>query len=326
MKKILIYDVAAEYGGAATILMRFYKQAEQDTENEYVFVLSKCKLNECNNIRIISLEWVKRSWFHRLFCDLFYINKIVNENKIDTIINLQNVAIHTNVDQMVYIQNCIPFTDYLFSFKKDKFLWFYQNIIGGLTKYSIKWADRVVVQSKWMKNAICSQCSYDETKVYIDRVSTPYVFQHRIMTEKTLFFYPANSMSYKNHIVLLKACQQLITNGYDDFEVILTIQKEENKVINDYCSQHHIPVVFVGRLDNDEMARYYRKSILVFPSYLETVGLPLIESQIFDCWVLAADCEYAKEALEYYCKKVFFKPDDENSLARCMKDCICREG
>lgn len=38
--KILVYDVAAENGGAVTVLQSFYEEFCKDTENEYLFVLS----------------------------------------------------------------------------------------------------------------------------------------------------------------------------------------------------------------------------------------------------------------------------------------------
>ena len=47
--KILVYDVAAENGGAISILKQYYNKFSQDTENEYVFVLSK-KMLTCLHI------------------------------------------------------------------------------------------------------------------------------------------------------------------------------------------------------------------------------------------------------------------------------------
>ena len=42
--RILVYDVAADSGGAATVLKSFYEEFLKDTENEYIFVLSVFEL------------------------------------------------------------------------------------------------------------------------------------------------------------------------------------------------------------------------------------------------------------------------------------------
>ena len=42
--RILVYDVAADSGGAVTVLKSFYEEFCRDTENEYVFVLSVFEL------------------------------------------------------------------------------------------------------------------------------------------------------------------------------------------------------------------------------------------------------------------------------------------
>ena len=42
--RILVYDVAASSGGALTVLNSFYEEFCKDTKNEYIFVLSVCKL------------------------------------------------------------------------------------------------------------------------------------------------------------------------------------------------------------------------------------------------------------------------------------------
>ena len=83
-----------------------------------------------------------------------------------------------------------------------------------------------------------------------------------------------------------------------------------------------LPVECVGRLERERMEEYYKKAVLIFPSYLETVGLPLIEAQVYNTFILAADCEYAKESLEEYDKKVFFSINDHEELTNLMKAVI----
>ena len=78
------------------------------------------------------------------------------------------------------------------------------------------------------------------------------------------------------------------------------------------------PVFFHGRLSRQEMGQMYKSTILVYPSYIETVGLPLIECAAFKGKIFAADLEYAHESLRGYDKCVFFDPQDEKGLEELL--------
>ena len=59
--RTLVYDVAADSGGAATVLQSFYEEFKKDTENEYIFVLSVYELPETDNIKVLNFPEVKKS-------------------------------------------------------------------------------------------------------------------------------------------------------------------------------------------------------------------------------------------------------------------------
>ena len=57
----------------------------------------------------------------------------------------------------------------------------------------------------------------------------------------------------------------------------------------------------------------------MFPSYIETIGLPLLEAKAAGTWILAADCLYARDMVGDYEKAEFFEPFSEKELCRGMK-------
>ena len=77
MSNILIYDVAAESGGALTVLNQCYEKAKVDSNNHYFFVISTPELEKTDNIKICRFPWTKKSWFHRLYMDKVYIRDII---------------------------------------------------------------------------------------------------------------------------------------------------------------------------------------------------------------------------------------------------------
>ena len=98
--RTLVYDVAADSGGAATVLQSFYEEFKKDTENEYIFVLSVYKLPETDNIKVLNFPEVKKSMLHRLYFDHFVAHKLEKKYKVDRVLSLQNIELpHTNVPQ-----------------------------------------------------------------------------------------------------------------------------------------------------------------------------------------------------------------------------------
>jgi glycosyltransferase involved in cell wall biosynthesis len=58
---------------------------------------------------------------------------------------------------------------------------------------------------------------------------------------------------------------------------------------------------------------------LIFPSYLETFGLPLLEARFFNAPIAASDRPFAREILEGYSNADFFDPFSPDDLANKMK-------
>ena len=74
--RILVYDVAASSGGALTVLNSFYEEFCKDTKNEYIFVLSVCKLKEQPHIKVLNFPWIKKSPLHRMYFDQVLAHKL----------------------------------------------------------------------------------------------------------------------------------------------------------------------------------------------------------------------------------------------------------
>lgn len=324
---MLIYDVAAESGGAVTILNKYYEEFLDNEDVESYFILSILSYPESKFLHTINLPWVKKTWFHRLYCDNWYIYKLIKKLKIDEVYSLQNIAVKKcPVPQTVYVQNAIPFTEYRFSLRKTPYLWVYQNIIGRITRHSLTSANTIIVQTNWMKKAICSSCKVPSNIIHVESVSNGIKVEgKRQSCNRSVFFYPATALSYKNHITILNACSLLEKESLPNYEIVFTISENDNKLaktIVDKIKNNKLPIRCVGRLSTEKMIDYYQKSCLLFPSYLETVGLPLIEAKGFGCDIFVANCEYSKEVIGDYERAKFFEKEDYIQLASFMKNYI----
>lgn len=326
--RTLVYDIAADSGGAATVLQSFYEEFKKDTENEYIFVLSVYELPETENIKVLNFPEVKKSMLHRLYFDHFVAHKLVKKYKADRVLSLQNIELpHTNVPQTVYEHNALPFSEYKFKPWEAFRPWYSQQILGRMMKKSICRAEKVLVQTNWMKEEIIRQCGIPADRVEVKFPPVKMLKTHPWKMDETCptFFYPAGPPAYKNHRTFLKACELLKEQGMEDYRVIWTVTGEENegmKKLKAEAEEKQLPIEFIGPVPRTQLFEQYASSVLVFPSYIETIGLPLLEARSVGAPILAADCLYARDGVEGYEKAEFFETFDSEALSRLMKQKI----
>lgn len=326
---ILVYDVAAQSGGGETVLRAYCAQYAADTANTYYVLLSACQIEETSNLHPLYFKWIKRSWLHRIWFDAFVASGLVRKYNIDKVISLQNTLFpRISVQKEVLVHNAIPFCEHRFSMKESRGLWIAQNLIGHVCLRSIKQADLVLVQNDWMRDACAQKANVSKEKFIVQAPTIPPSTVHFSGAQwngKTHFFYPASANLFKNHTVILDACQKLLDEGITQFDVLFTLTGHENALSEQLLkrtNENGLPIIFQGWMSTADVQEYYSKSILLFPSYLETVGLPLLEAKQVGCPIVVADYKYAHFENINYERTTFFSPEKPHSLFRIMMDVI----
>ena len=317
--RIMVFDVPAEYGGALSILKQYYNDACADKDNEWIFVVSKPQLPDTDNVKVARLPWAKKSWFHRLWFDNVYALQLVRKFKPDKVISLQNTMVKADeCFQELYVHQALPFCEKRFAFREHKKFWIYQNIISKMIFRSIKKCDSIIVQTSWMKEAVVQKTGISKDKITIipPKVDIQSDCSYK-QTDEKIFFYPANGAVYKNHKAIYSAVYDLISQGYKNFKVVLTLEKNEKNLEIEKKTGGIIE--FAGYLPKERINEYYSKSVVLFPSYVETFGLPLLEARLSGCPIIASDCAFSKEILDGYDNARFFDPFDYAGLAEFMK-------
>lgn len=322
----MVFDVPAESGGALTVLKEYHKKAVNDKKNEWIFVVSKPDLLEDGNIKVLKVPWVKRSWFHRLYFDQFIAKKYIEKYQADEVLSLQNVVFpNVKVKQTLYLHQSLPFAERRYKIYENLKFWLYQNIISKLIYKSIRKADSIIVQTNWMREVCAARVNVSPSKFKVEspklNIKIIKKYSEDNINNNTLFFYPADGMDYKNHKVIVEAVKLLRDQGIGNFKVIFTLNGDENRNVKNmskFINNNELPIDFVGKLDTEEVFELYSKSILIFPSYIETVGLPLLEARMHETPILASDCSFAHEVLQEYHNVKFFDPYECNQLMKYM--------
>lgn len=327
----MVFDVPATSGGALSILKDFHNNiiSCENKDINWIFVVSEPVLKKTENIEVLNFPWVKKSWFHRLYFDNIVAPQLVEKHNIDKILSFQNVTIpNTRKPQMLYVHQSLPFVEYKFKFSENKKLWIYQNIIGKLIIKSIKRADKVIVQTNWMKEACIEKINISRSKIYVQQPKINIRDIKSFIANKdslSTFFYPAGALSYKNHKLIVEACKRLKEMNLDNYKVIFTLNGEENedvKRLKNDVKKNNLPIEFAGTISREEVFNLYTKSVLIFPSYIETFGLPMLEARLHKGMILASDCPFSNEILEEYENVYFFDPFKEEQLAKLMEDVL----
>lgn len=326
--KIVVINTAASNGGALSVLLDFYNYLiETKDKNEWVFILSDHYIQETENIKVIVNKKVKSNWINRLKWELYDGKKFINNLNPDVVFSMQNtISRGIKCPTTIYLHQSIPFqTVKKFSFfhKKERKLAFYQYVIGYIIKNSLKRTDKVIVQTNWIKEAIIKSTKIDSKRICkisptINNIDAK--VEEDYLKEK-IFFYPASAAIYKNHQCIVEAVKKLNNQGISNFKVLFTLDFSYREILN-INQDIEDKIIFLGNISRNEVIDKYRKSVLVFPSYIETFGLPLLEAYMVGSFILASECEFSKEILKEYNNVKYFDPFSSDELSELMKNII----
>jgi glycosyltransferase involved in cell wall biosynthesis len=141
------------------------------------------------------------------------------------------------------------------------------------------------------------------------------------------FLFPSAPDSHKNFECVCQAAKIVREkSGINDFSVTITVKGDENAYAKWLYRKWGtgIPnILFTGYLDKKTLYSYYQQShCLIFPSKIETWGLPVTEFASFRKPMLLADMPYAHESASGCSKVAFFDPDNPHELAVQMQRLI----
>lgn len=317
-------NTAASYGGALSILTSFISEVAYKSNDDFFFyIFCSVDLTKFNtkNVKIILLDNVKTN-FQRLFWDYYGMKKWTKENKVNPnlIISLQNTSVKqfSHKKQIIYLHQPLPYYNQKWNpFKKsEQKLWFYKNIYSLFIQNSVK-NNLVIVQTNWMKEKVTKKHDIPEGDVYvIAPISSKSKKNNSVVNKKITndlvcgFFYPCSEAQYKNHEILLEAVNILKNRNISDFVLEISISGESKylRKLKKYIYQNNLNrnVKLIGRLEPDDVKdKYMQADCVLFPSYIETFGLPLLEAAELNLPIIASNLDYAKEVLKGY-NKVYY--------------------
>ncbi|MBY0579459.1 MAG: glycosyltransferase [Burkholderiales bacterium] len=138
--------------------------------------------------------------------------------------------------------------------------------------------------------------------------------------QKYDFVYVASGEAHKNHRNLLEAWRLLADEGLKP-SLALTIDPESYPFLANEISRHKqeygLNIVNLGHVPAADIPAFYQSSsALIFPSQVESFGLPLIEATQLGLPVLAPELDYVRDVIQ---PAETFDPNSPVSIARAVR-------
>lgn len=328
--RIVVSAVNFTEGGPLTVLRDCLSSAVANLPDNFELIafVNRAELINEPRVRLISIPSAKKSWFYRLYWEWFGFNRISRELKPDLWISLHDITPRVAVRrQVVYCHNPSPFyrismREIIFEPKLLAFNLFY----ALLYRVFIFKNHCVIVQQAWLRDEFKRRMGSGLNVVVAH--PTLEVIPSALLgpnDSNFVFLYPALPRVFKNIETLCEAACIVASRGVSCFEVRITLSGSENYYARwlhkKYGNQAQIR--FIGRQSKSEMdIQYINASAVVFPSKLETWGLPITEAKARRLPLLIADLPYAKETVGDYDLVSFFSVKSANALADLMQSLL----
>jgi glycosyltransferase involved in cell wall biosynthesis len=340
MALILINATATRSSGALTILKDciYYLESFSEDKMEYHLCTVIDDFDFSKNVRIHKIR--PQSWLERIRWDNGGLQKWCRRNKLepDLIISLQNTSTRyvserkELVPQLVYYHQPLPLISYTWNiFNRQEFILFLYAHFYYFFVIKNNQSSYYVVQLSYIRKLFLEKFKKVRREdVFVIRPNNPLIdasdipevfLEHDLFT----FFYPATALKYKNHKILIQALillKEKYSSVLHNIRIIFTVETlglKLMKMIKKYDLSNNIQLI--GKKSYNEILSYYKSvDALLFPSQIETFGLPLVEAACFGLPIIAADLPYAHEVLENYPDKKFVDPENKDGWANIIRN------
>lgn len=120
---------------------------------------------------------------------------------------------------------------------------------------------------------------------------------------------------YKNFGLFIHAFSSM--EQHDDFQIVRT-RREDGDISHPMCEDSQV-VITTGRLDDDELRATYSGALaLVYPSWYEGFGLPVLEAMACGCPVIAANTTSIPEVAGN--AALLIPPHDKAAMTKALKN------
>lgn len=189
-------------------------------------------------------------------------------------------------------------------------------------KTKLKGVAEVIVQSNFVKETFESEFMFHKIKILA--FNDQHVIQKVLLNSKHKyqvdgFAYIAAGTVHKNHLNLIHAWRLLAKEGIYP-KLHLTIDARYDSLLRALDEAQKIDQVNIinhGTVTHEDAIRLcLSASAVLFPSFCESLGLPLVEAKILKIPIIAGELDYVRDIVD---PVETFDPNSPKSISRAVK-------
>lgn len=301
MKKIIIQAINVSGLGSVNWVQNFlysYKNHFSNNISEF-YLNEKIILNDNHDYKII--KKVSNNFFYKLY---FYLKIILTINKDTCLFSLGDLPVPFVKNQILFVNQANLISPVINKYSSKSIIFTIKRLYFRIF---IQKLNRIFVQSVHMKKCLIK--TYRIQSNYINILNIPIQPTKERYTKKKeniiRLLYPANHYSYKNHKIIT---DMLSDNSIKNLLIYFTATISEFQKFKNFKS--------IRRIDyysyKNTYKIYNKFDGLIYPSRIESLGLPLQEALNFKIPILCSDLPYSRELLKEY--GYYFNQESKTSL------------
>lgn len=301
MKKIIVQAINVSGLGSVNWVKNFiffYKSYFSNNICEF-YLNKKIVLNNCKDYGI-KIK-IPNNFFYKSY---FYLKIILTINKNSCLLSLGDLPIPFVNNQILFVNQANLISPAINKYSSKSLIFIIKRLYFRIF---IRQLNRIFVQSVHMKKCLIK--TYKIQPNYINVLNIPIQPTKERYTKKkeniVRLLYPANHYSYKNHKIIT---DMLSDNPIKNLLIYFTATISEFQKYKNFKS--------IRRIDyysyKNTYKIYNKFDGLIYPSRIESLGLPLQEAVNFKIPILCSDLPYSRELLKEYGH--YFNQESKNSL------------
>ncbi len=323
--RIVLSGVNFVEGGPLSVFQDALRELSASFADRYTLtaLVHRSELFDVPGVEYLEFPQVKSSWLRRLRFEYIECRALSVRLQPHLWLSMHDITPSVTArTRAVYCHNPAPFYRMpLGEVMLDRTFTLFRLLYRFLYGINIRKNDFVIVQQDWMRGEFRRRYGVREVVVAHPSLPEP-VLQAAGPAQANVFFYPALARSFKNIEGLLRAAAMLEGEGAPPFEVWLTISGQENKYAAMLLREfgHLQSVRWLGLQPRSHVEELYAAAgCMVFPSRLESWGMPISEWKRTGKPMIVADLPYAHETTGGYDAVRFVAPLDVAEICAAMR-------
>ena len=304
-----------------------------DNFSNFRVIVMTSKKGTVKDKRVIEYEFpnFEKNWIYPIFLYYFGFRKLSKKLNADIWLSMDSVTPWVvTKNQYSYFQNPSPFWHGSIKIIKYDFKFYlYTKVYSFFIRFLSKRLKAAIVQTDWMRNSFIKKFNINPVIVAaivpheLENIPSTNKIKQRKINIKN-FIYPSFGYVYKNFEILGECAKILDEDTIWNGKIIFTININENKYSKSFYEKYkkYNSLLFMGYQSQEGIQKLYETAdALIFPSLIETWGMPLSEAKKFNLPIIASDLNYAHETIGNYHSVYFFDPYNAKNLASMLTKC-----